>query len=217
MTYGILFDLDGVLVSSDHCHYLAWKAVADELSLPFDEERNHLLRGVSRRESLEIILDGKVDLSEEKMSEILESKNDRYREYVVQLGKAILLPGVVPLLEELKAAGVKMAIGSSSKNSPLLLEQAGLSKGYFDAIADGNDIQRSKPDPEVFELAASRLSLPPEQCLVVEDAQAGVDAGLAAKMVVLGVGPVALQNCPHQITSLADASVVEMIQLISNQ
>ncbi len=214
MECGVIFDLDGVLVSSDRCHYMAWKAVADELDLPFDEERNHLLRGVSRMESLEIILDGRVTLTEERRNDLLSRKNSAYRDYVVELGKEILLPGTVPILNDLKEMGVKLAVGSSSKNAPLLLEQAGISTGYFDAIADGNDISRSKPDPEVFLLAAARLSLPANRCLVVEDAQAGVDAGLAAQMPVLGVGPVGLQRCQHQVASLSEITASELIRLI---
>lgn len=214
MECGVLFDLDGVLVSSDRCHYLAWKAVADELELPFDEERNHLLRGVSRRESLEIILDGRRVLDEAFQSDLLHRKNSAYRNYVMELGKEILLPGTVPMLDDLKAMGIKMAIASSSKNAPLLLEQAGLATGYFDAITDGNDISRSKPDPEVFLIAADRLSLPSNRCLVVEDAQAGVDAGVAAQMLVLGVGPVRLQRCQHQIASLSEITAPELIRLI---
>ncbi|MBR6030159.1 MAG: beta-phosphoglucomutase [Clostridia bacterium] len=176
---GFIFDLDGVICSTDEYHYRAWKQLADRLGIPFDRERNNLLRGVSRMESLRIILE-KADrfFSEEEQKTLAEEKNDCYRVLLGEMSPADLEGDVRAALDELRARGKKLAIGSSSKNTPYILERIGL-KGYFDAVADGNDITHSKPHPEVFLKAAERLGLPPEACLVVEDAHAGVEAAVA--------------------------------------
>ena len=176
---GIIFDLDGVICSTDEYHYLAWKALADRLGIPFDRERNNLLRGVSRMDSLEIILQKseKTYTAEEKAA-FAEEKNALYREYLKQMGPKDLSASVRETLDALRAKGYRMAIGSSSKNTPFILERIGLS-GYFDAVADGNGITHSKPHPEVFLKAAEMLSLAPETCVVVEDAHAGVQAAKA--------------------------------------
>lgn len=183
-----IFDLDGVIVSTDECHYRAWKRLADEEGIYFDREINQRLRGVSRMESLEIVLErsGR-SYTESQKKEMATRKNGYYQALIQELSPRDILPGVMDFLEGLKKSGIKVAIGSSSKNSPLILEQIGLGR-YFDATADGNDIARSKPDPEVFLVAARRLGVAPENCLVVEDAFAGVEAALAGGMAVLGVG-----------------------------
>lgn len=176
---GIIFDLDGVICSTDEYHYLAWKALAERLCIPFDRERNNLLRGVSRMESLEIIL-GKAERTytpEEKQA-FAEEKNALYRELLHRMSVADLTEEVRDALDELRARGMKLAIGSSSRNTPFILERLGLS-GFFDAVADGNCITHSKPHPEVFLKAADMLGLPPAECLVVEDAHAGVEAAAA--------------------------------------
>ncbi len=184
----VIFDLDGVIVSTDECHYNGWKQLADQEGIYFDKEINERLRGVSRMESLEIILEraGKKYTQEQKL-EMAARKNEYYKELIKELTPDNILPGVSVFLADLKNRGIKIAIGSSSKNSPLILKGIGLDN-YFDAEADGNDITRSKPDPEVFLVAAKRLGIPPENCLVVEDSEAGIDAALAAGMKVLGVG-----------------------------
>ena len=176
---GIIFDLDGVICSTDEYHYLAWKALADRLGIPFDRERNNLLRGVSRMDSLAIILQKseKTYTAEEKAA-FAEEKNALYREYLKKMGPKDLSASVRETLDALRAKGYRMAIGSSSKNTPFILERIGLS-GYFDAVADGNGITHSKPHPEVFLKAAEMLSLAPETCVVVEDAHAGVQAAKA--------------------------------------
>ncbi|MBS3820999.1 MAG: beta-phosphoglucomutase [Planctomycetes bacterium] len=184
----VIFDLDGVIVSTDDYHYQAWQALADEEGIDFDREINNRLRGVSRMESLDILLErSRRDYSEEEKATLAKRKNDAYRASLNNLAPEDILPGVMPLLTELRRRGVKLAIGSSSRNAPRILEGVGLGD-FFDAVADGNDITRSKPDPQVFGLAGQRLGAEPQQCLVVEDAEAGVEAGLAAGMKVLAVG-----------------------------
>lgn len=185
---GVIFDLDGVLCSTDECHYLAWKELADSLGIPFDETINRRLRGVSRMESLDIILQaaGRAFSSREKQA-LAARKNERYRRLLMKLTPADLPGGVRATLDELRRRGLRLAVGSSSKNTPLILQRLGL-EGWFDAVADGNDIARSKPDPEVFLLAAERLRLPPGECMVVEDADAGIEAALAGGFLPAGIG-----------------------------
>ena len=179
MDKGIIFDLDGVICSTDESHFRAWKALADRLGIPFNRERNNLLRGVSRMDSLEIILQksDKTYTAEEKAA-FAEEKNTLYREYLKQMSPKDLSDEVRQTLDALRRAGYRMAIGSSSKNTPFILERIGLA-GYFDAVADGNCITHSKPHPEVFLKAAEMLGLAPENCVVVEDAHAGVQAAKA--------------------------------------
>lgn len=188
MIEGVIFDLDGVLVTTDDCHYEAWKRMADEEGMPFDREVNRRLRGVSRMESLDIILEnaGRVYSGEERTA-LAKRKNAYYVDMIHGLGKDAILPGALETLEKLRRLGIKLAIGSSSKNAPAILDRLGLA-GFFDAVADGNQIQRSKPDPDVFLLAANKLGLQPANCLVVEDADAGVEAAVRAGMRVLAVG-----------------------------
>ena len=176
---GIIFDLDGVLCSTDEYHYRAWKALADRLGIPFDRERNNLLRGVSRMQSLDIILE-KADraYSEQEKAAFAEEKNALYRQLLGGMSPDDLTEDVRRTLRELRKTAVRLAIGSSSKNTPFILERLGLS-GFFDAVADGNCITHSKPHPEVFLKAAELLGLPPRDCLVVEDAHAGVEAAAA--------------------------------------
>lgn len=184
----VIFDLDGVIVTTDNCHYLAWKRMADEEGIYFDREINERLRGVSRMESLEIVLEKANKLySEVEKNEMATRKNGYYVEIIKELTKDAILPGAVEFCESLKKQGVKIAIGSSSKNAGIILKQVGL-ENFFEAVADGNDIKNSKPDPEVFLVAAKKLGILPEKCLVVEDADAGVEAGLASEMDVLAVG-----------------------------
>lgn len=187
-TKAVIFDLDGVIVSTDDYHYEGWKKIADEEGIYFDREINEQLRGVSRMESLEIILKkaNKEYLTSEKL-ELASKKNEYYRKLLENLTSENILPGVKKVLEELKEKHIKVAIGSSSKNTLFILKKIDL-ENYFEAVADGNEIKNSKPDPEVFLLAAKKLGVVPEECLVVEDADAGVEAALAGGMKVLGVG-----------------------------
>lgn len=185
---GIIFDLDGVICSTDEYHYQAWKELADREGIPFDRSVNNRLRGVSRMESLEILLErAKRSYSQEEKEKMAAAKNTRYQELLREMTPADLSPEVFETLETLRKQGLKLAIGSSSKNTPLILDRLGLD-GYFDAVSDGNNITRSKPDPEVFLKAAEYLGLSPETCLVVEDAVSGVEAAHRAgmKAAVLG-------------------------------
>ncbi len=187
----VLFDLDGVIVSTDDCHYEAWQQLADNQGIYFDREINQRLRGVSRMESLEILLErAKRTYTEEEKIAMASEKNETYKRLVMMITPAAILPGAMETLAKLREKGILIAIGSSSRNTPIILKQIGL-EGYFDAVADGNHIKNSKPDPEVFLLAAKMLNIPPEYCLVVEDADAGVEAALNGNMRVLGVGSAA--------------------------
>lgn len=185
----IVFDLDGVICHTDKYHYLAWKALADKLGIYFDEVINNRLRGVSRMESLEVILERNEGepLTDEQKQQGAEEKNVIYREYLKQMSPADLSDEVKDTLDKLRAMGLKLAIGSSSKNAPLILDRIGLGD-YFDAISDGNNISNSKPHPEVFLMAADYLGLEPKDCLVVEDAKAGLEAAIAGGMDCAAIG-----------------------------
>jgi beta-phosphoglucomutase len=183
----IIFDLDGVICSTDRYHYLAWKALADRLDIPFDEQKNKLLRGVSRMESLEIILgDRSSHFSEQEKWELAEEKNRIYREYLQTMRPSDLPEDTRYALQTLRKRGYLLAIGSSSKNTRQILAQLGL-EHFFDAVADGTQITRSKPDPEVFFLAASLLDISPEQAIVIEDAESGVQAAETGHFRVIGI------------------------------
>ena len=188
----VIFDLDGVICSTDEYHYKAWKAMADSMGIPFDRTINNRLRGVSRMASLESILEkySGPALTAEQKTALAEKKNNLYREYLHEMSTADLPADVSETLKALRDAGLKLAIGSSSKNTPFILGQIGLS-GYFDAVSDGNNITRSKPDPEVFVKAAEMLGIPADRCLVVEDAVSGAEAGHRGGMKVACVGDAA--------------------------
>lgn len=185
--YAIIFDLDGVICNTDRYHYLAWKTLADRLGLPFDETVNGKLRGVSRMESLEIVLgDRKDDFSPEEKQALAEEKNEIYKGYLAQMTPGDLPKDVRMTLNTLRQRGYLLAIGSSSKNTRQILNQLGLGT-FFDAVADGTQITRSKPDPEVFLLAASMLGVSPENAIVVEDAQSGIRAATAGRFRSIGI------------------------------
>lgn len=185
----IIFDLDGVICSTDEYHYQAWKCMADAMGIYFDRTINNRLRGVSRMDSLEIILEryDKKQLSEEQKIALATLKNDIYRESLKEMSPDDLSEEVKSTLDALRAGGLKLAIGSSSKNTSFILGQLGLGS-YFDAISDGNHIAKSKPDPEVFLKAAEFLGMNPADCLVVEDAVSGAQAGHAGGFKVACVG-----------------------------
>lgn len=186
---GVIFDLDGVLVTTDTFHYQAWKMLADELGMDFDETVNHQLRGVSREESLRRIYkhNNKELPSDEEFKAQTTRKNEKYKELIGQMTPDDVLPGSIELLTSLRSAGIKAAIASASKNTPLVLERTGLIE-HVDGVADGNQVSNSKPHPEVFLLAAKKLDSEPEACIGVEDAESGVEAIHNAGMKAVGIG-----------------------------
>jgi len=184
---GIIFDLDGVITDTSEFHYLAWKKLADEEGIPFDREANEGLRGIPRRESLMAILNGR-PATEEQIQDMMERKNNYYIELMQSITPNDLLPGAASLLEELQAAGIKIALGSSSKNARTVIERLGIADKFV-AIADGYSVAKSKPAPDLFLFAAENLGVSPDKCIVVEDAMAGIEAGLSAGMKVVGLGP----------------------------
>ena len=195
----IIFDLDGVIISTDEQHYQGWKALADRLEIPFNREVNNRFRGVSRMACMDIIeeISGRTFTQEEKVAHATW-KNDYYRSLLGEMSPADLSAEVKSTLDALRAKGLKLAIGSSSKNAKFILERIGLAD-YFDAISDGTNIARSKPDPEVFLKAAEFLGLEPADCVVVEDAVAGVEAAHAGGMKAAAVGDAASKNCGDYI------------------
>lgn len=202
----VIFDLDGVLVFTDKFHYQAWKKMADKMGIYFDETINNRLRGVSRRESLEIILERYegAPLSEKEKEDLMEYKNDYYKELLKTMSPADVTEDTRNALKLLREQGHKLAIGSSSKNTKFILKQVALDD-MFDAISDGTNITRSKPDPEVFEKAAQFLGESCDNCVVVEDAYAGIDAAKAAGMTAVGIGDAtSYDKCDYKITSLMD-------------
>lgn len=192
MSKGILkaciFDLDGVLVDTAVYHYQAWKRLSNDLGFDFTEDQNEELKGISRIDSLNMILNwGNVKVSETEKIELASRKNDWYVKMISTMTSAEVLPGALELLEEVRHSDLKCALGSASRNSALILEATGLSS-YFDAIVDGNSVTVSKPDPQVFLRGAELLEIDPRACVVFEDGLAGVQAALAAGMKVVGIG-----------------------------
>jgi beta-phosphoglucomutase len=211
---GLLFDLDGVLVSTEHNHFEAWKKTADKLGIAFNETDNEQLKGVSRVHSLEKILAmGGIKLSEVEFNDLLVFKNDCYLESVRFLNPSNLLPGVANLLKKAKQYGLSIGLGSSSKNAPLILELLQITS-YFDVVMDGNNTSSPKPSPDVFLSGAQQLGLKPFECLVFEDALAGVQAALAGGMKVIGIGTA--QNLPGAnvvVAGLHEVSI-ELVQTV---
>jgi beta-phosphoglucomutase len=211
---GVIFDLDGVLTDTADFHYLGWKKLADEIGIPFDREINEGMRGLPRRESLLHILgDRRVPAAE--FEEMMERKNGYYLQLIEEISPDNLLPGVKALLQQLRDRHIKIGIGSSSKNAKMVLEKLGIAE-YIEAIADGYSVSRPKPAPDLFLHTASLLQLAPENCLVVEDAAAGVEAAVAAKMWALGVGPQERLHDAHLVlSSLENTSWEDLQQQLS--
>lgn len=184
-----IFDLDGVLTDTADLHYRSWKIIADELGVPFDRQANEALRGVSRMQSCDLMLGARKDeFSPEQKAEICERKNTAYIELVQQMTPEDLFPGARELLVSLRQAGFKTALASASKNGQIVVDQLEI-RSLLDAVVDGLDAPKSKPDPQVFLIAAERVGATPATSVVVEDAEAGVEAGLAGGMQVIGIGP----------------------------
>lgn len=184
---GFIFDLDGVLTDTAEYHYRGWKRLAQEENLPFSREDNEHLRGIPRRESLMLILKDR-RVPETKIVEMMERKNSYYREFIREISPRDLLPGAQELLEEIRAAGLKNALGSASKNATEVLDRLGI-RSLFDAISDGHSVERQKPAPDLFLHAARQLGLSPQECVVIEDATAGVEAARAGGFYSIGLGP----------------------------
>lgn len=188
MKKGFIFDLDGVIVDTAKYHYLAWKKLANDLGFEFTEEQNEQFKGVSRKRCLEILLDiGNVSFNQNDFDRWMIEKNEDYLAFITNMDASEILPDVPKVLNLLKENNIPIALGSASKNAKPILEKVGLLP-YFDVIVDGNNVTKAKPDPEVFLLAANQLKVQPENCIVFEDAVAGIQAANAAKMTSIGIG-----------------------------
>jgi beta-phosphoglucomutase len=199
VTRACIFDLDGVIVDTAHYHFLAWKRLAKELGIDLTEADNERLKGVSRIQSLEIILSlGDKKLTGKEKAELADRKNAWFVEYIEKMKPEEIFPGVKALVERMRNASLKIGLASSSKNAQRVVELLGISK-LFDAIVDGTMITHSKPDPEIFLLAAERLNIDPRYCVVFEDAEAGVEAALRAGMKCVGVGSLEQLNKAGQV------------------
>jgi beta-phosphoglucomutase len=211
-----IFDLDGVIVDSAKYHFLAWKKLADKLAVSFSEKQNEELKGVSRVDSLEKILHwGGLVLNNNKKLELLELKNHWYLQYTEQMQADEILPGVREFLTELKSSGIKIALGSSSKNAMLILDKLGIAD-FFDEVIDGNKVHFSKPHPEVFLKAASGLSVPPQNCIVFEDAQSGVESAIAGNFRCIGIGDPQVLSKANAVIPNLDGMTLEKLQQILN-
>ncbi len=184
---GFIFDLDGVLTDTAEYHYRGWKRLADEEGIPFTREDNESLRGIPRRESLMLILKGRT-YPEEKILEMMDRKNNYYLEFIREITPRDLLPGARELLEEIRGAGLKSGLGSASKNAPDVIQRLGIAS-LLDAISDGSSVERQKPAPDLFLYAARQLNLSPDECVVVEDAAAGIEAARVGGFHTVGLGP----------------------------
>ena len=188
MVKALIFDLDGVIVTTEHNHFIAWKRTAESLGIPFEEEHNELLKGVSRVDSLKKILElGSKTISTEEFNALLISKNEFYVDSIQDLNQTDLLPGVLSLLEEARSKDIKLGIGSSSKNAKFILKLLKIDH-FFDVVIDGNGVEHPKPHPEVFLNGAKALSLTPSECIVFEDAASGITAAKAGGFVAIAVG-----------------------------
>jgi beta-phosphoglucomutase len=214
MIKAVIFDLDGVIVDTAHYHFVAWQRLANELGITFSEKENERLKGVSRMHSLEIILEiGGVTLSEAKKEELATKKNSWFVEYIEAIKPEEIFKGVREMLESLRTQGYKVALASSSKNAETVLRLLRI-KNLFDTVVDGTMIKKSKPDPEIFLLAAARLGIDPSQCVVFEDAEAGVEAAVAAGMKCVGVGSVdQLRKANAIVKTTADFKIDQLHSL----
>lgn len=211
---GCIFDLDGVICDTAKYHYLAWKKLARNLNIPFTEQDNERLKGVSRMDSLKILLSlGHLTLPEQEMLRLADQKNNWYKEYIKEITSEELLPGVADFLSQLRSHGIKIALGSVSRNAPAILHGLQI-QSCFDAVIDGNVVTKAKPDPEVFVSGARILRLAPEECLVFEDAVSGIEAARNAKMHCIGIGnPDILSRADYVIPGFHGFSYDKLISL----
>lgn len=211
VTGAVIFDLDGVITDTAEFHYQGWQRLADEHDLPFDRERNESLRGLSRRESLVQLLDGR-EVGDADLVEMMERKNRYYVDLLGEMTPADTLPGAVGLIVDAKRRGLPVAIGSSSRNARRVLDALELT-ALFDAIADGDTVERAKPAPDLFLAAAELVGVAPERCVVIEDAASGVDAALAAGMVAVGIGPAErVGQAHHRFATVAEADLAAIVR-----
>lgn len=212
----VIFDLDGVIVDTAKYHYLAWRRISDDLGFIFTEKDNERLKGVSRVRSLKILLEvGGVlgSFSEAEMTEMAERKNGWYVDYITKMDESEILEGTLECLEGFRDIGLKIALGSASKNAMLILNNLNITP-YFDAIIDGNKVSKAKPDPEVFLMAAKELGVAPEECIVFEDAQAGIDAAKKGGMKAVAIGkPENLTGYDRIFNGLYEVNPKEIAQL----
>lgn len=209
-----IFDLDGVLTDTAEYHYRAWKRLADELQIPFSRAENDALRGIPRRESLQLLLKGRV-YPEEQLQQFMARKNAFYLEYIRDISPKDVLPGVLNLLHDIRAAGLKIALGSASKNAAEVISRLQIAS-LLDAVSDGNSVVHQKPAPDLFLHAAGQLNLPPQACIVVEDAAAGIEAALAGGFWTLGLGSPERVGKAHLILpSLKSASLPDILAYFS--
>lgn len=210
---GFIFDLDGVLTDTAEYHYRGWQRLADEEGIPFTRDDNEHLRGVSRRNSLMLILGDRV-LPEEKLQEMMERKNRYYLEFIQEISPRDLLPGAQELLEEIRAAGLKSALGSASKNAGEVIDRLHVRR-LLDAVSNGYSVERQKPAPDLFLHAAQQLGLPPGECVVVEDAAAGIEAARAGGFRSVGIGPVERVGAADAVfPSLADLHLADILRAL---
>lgn len=201
MIKACLFDLDGVIVDTARYHFIAWKALAEELGFEFTEKDNERLKGVSRMRSLDILLEiGNIEMEQEKKEELATRKNDHYRSFITQMKPDEILPGATEFIKELKENNIKIALGSASKNAMTILDRLQLTD-WFDAVVDGTKVSKAKPDPEVFLKGAEELNVKPGECVVFEDAEAGVEAALAGGMKCVGIGTPEVLGKAHLVVS----------------
>jgi beta-phosphoglucomutase len=215
MIRGFIFDLDGVLTDTAEYHYRGWKRLADEFGIPFTREDNEALRGIPRRESLMLILKER-PYSEEQILEMMERKNHYYLDFIKEITPRDLLPGARELLEEIRAAGLKSALGSASKNAPEVVERLGIAH-LLDAISHGGSVERQKPAPDLFLLAAEQLGLSPSGCVVVEDAAAGLEAARTGGFRSVGLGPEErVGTADFVLPSLKDVHLVDLLAALES-
>ena len=209
-----IFDLDGVIVDTAKYHYLAWKRLAQELGFDFTEEQNEALKGVSRTKSLEILLQiGGINLCDEEKEKLAEKKNNWYVEYIKNMVPSEILKGAKEFLYDLRKNNIKIALGSASKNSMLILNKLELAD-CFDAIIDGNKVKNAKPDPEVFLLGAKQLGIPNNECVVFEDSKAGIEAAICGGMLAVGIGDKKILDKANLVISSLSEMSIDKLQLL---
>ena len=216
MVKGCIFDLDGVIVDTAKYHYIAWKALADDLGFDFTEKDNERLKGVSRMRSLDILLEiGNKKFDKKTKLKFAVNKNKKYLEYIFKMTPEEILPGVLDFLNDIKKQNIKISLGSASKNAMTILNQLNISN-YFDAIIDGTKVSKAKPDPEVFLKGAEAIGLKPKECIVFEDAEAGVEAAIAGEFRCVGIGSVQnLGKANYVMSGFKDVTFEELIKILN--